>query len=284
MVKPQGVEEAANARVSRGREQNVSKTVNTTHRRPMRAVTPMTRAARTAGGAAMAAGIMLTGGSFAAADETGIKGAPQAEGASPAALAPVTAPSVAIPGTKAGASAFTLAPAASTITVKAPVEQADEAEVTERRSEERATRSNEREDRRDRNDRDERREEKKESRNEGRELSPGKGASILATARSGIGVPYVWGGSTPQGWDCSGFTAWVYAQHGISLPHSAGAQARMGKRIPRSEARPGDLVYKPGHVGIYAGNGRLVDAGNRRVDTSERALYSGNWSFYRIVG
>ena len=112
--------------------------------------------------------------------------------------------------------------------------------------------------------------------------SAAKGSSILATARSGIGTPYVYGGTSPSGWDCSGFVQWVYAQHGISLPRGAAAQAAAGTVIPRSEARPGDLVYKPGHIGIYAGGNQFVDAGNSRVDTSERNIYSGSWTFIRI--
>src|SRR5690606_2836174 len=114
--------------------------------------------------------------------------------------------------------------------------------------------------------------------------SAAKGGSILATARSGIGTPYVYGGTSPSGWDCSGFVQWVYAQHGISLPRGAGDQAAAGTVIPRSEARPGDLVYKPGHIGIYAGGNQFVDAGNSRVDTSERNIYSGSWTFIRIGG
>ena len=114
--------------------------------------------------------------------------------------------------------------------------------------------------------------------------SAAKGSSILATARSGIGTPYVYGGTSPSGWDCSGFVQWVYAQHGISLPRGAGDQAAAGTVIPRSEARPGDLVYKPGHIGIYAGGNQFVDAGNSRVDTSERNIYSGSWTFIRVGG
>src|SRR5699024_5623123 len=97
--------------------------------------------------------------------------------------------------------------------------------------------------------------------------SAAKGSSILATARSGIGTPYVFGGTSTSGWDCSGFVQWVYAQHGIDLPRGANAQAAAGTVIPRSEAKPGDLVYKPGHIGIYAGGNKFVDAGNSRVDT-----------------
>ncbi|GAP79675.1 NLP/P60 family protein [Brachybacterium sp. SW0106-09] len=114
--------------------------------------------------------------------------------------------------------------------------------------------------------------------------SAAKGSSILATARSGIGTPYVYGGTSPSGWDCSGLVQWVYAQHGISLPRGASDQAAAGTVIPRSEARPGDLVYKPGHIGIYAGGNQFVDAGNSRVDTSERNIYSGSWTFIRIGG
>lgn len=112
--------------------------------------------------------------------------------------------------------------------------------------------------------------------------SAAKGGSILATARSGIGTPYVYGGTSPSGWDCSGFVQWVYAQHGVNLPRGAGDQAAAGTVISRSEARPGDLVYKPGHIGIYAGGNQFVDAGNSRVDTSERNIYSGSWTFIRV--
>ena len=112
--------------------------------------------------------------------------------------------------------------------------------------------------------------------------STGKGDSILATARNGIGTPYVYGGTSTSGWDCSGFVQWVYGQHGISLPRGAAGQAAAGTAIPRSEAQPGDLVYKPGHIGIYAGGNKFVDAGNSRVDTSERNIYSGNWTFIRV--
>ncbi|MDN6303962.1 MAG: C40 family peptidase, partial [Brachybacterium sp.] len=112
--------------------------------------------------------------------------------------------------------------------------------------------------------------------------SAAKGSSILATARNGIGTPYVYGGTSTSGWDCSGFVQWVYGQHGINLPRGAAGQAAAGTVIPRSQAQPGDLVYKPGHIGIYAGGNQFVDAGNSRVDTSERNIYSGSWTFIRV--
>lgn len=82
--------------------------------------------------------------------------------------------------------------------------------------------------------------------------------SIVATAQSVLGVPYVFGGNTPAGFDCSGFTQWVYAQHGISLPRIAGSQSSVGAPVPLGDVQPGDLIVWPGHTGIYAGNGQMI--------------------------
>lgn len=305
----------------------MSKTVNNTHRRPMRPVTPAVKASRFAAGAAVTAGIMLTGGAAATADPAVDAPAPQADGISLPVIAPADAPSVEIPGaavaSDAASAALSIAPAAdAAISISLPdaaqpaadAQNADQADsqrssaAEQRSGERRADRSNERADRsndntdrsgsnadrtddsssdsRDRADSGSSKPSKKKSSEDKKSAdsapAPRNGGGVLSTARSGIGVPYVFGGSTRSGWDCSGFTAWVYAQHGVSLPHSAGAQAAMGTRVSRSEARPGDLVYKPGHVGIYAGGNMMVDAGNKRVDTSERKLYSGDWTFIRI--
>jgi cell wall-associated NlpC family hydrolase len=88
-------------------------------------------------------------------------------------------------------------------------------------------------------------------------------SSVVAFAASYVGkVPYVWGGSTPAGFDCSGFTMYVYSNFGVSLPHNAAAQQSMCADVTGSE-QPGDLVFfgRPAyHVGIYAGGGSMIDA------------------------
>lgn len=98
-----------------------------------------------------------------------------------------------------------------------------------------------------------------------------------------LGTRYRYGGSSSRGFDCSGFTSYIYRQHGISLPHNSAAQYRVGKPVRRSELRPGDLVFfrtrgsRISHVGIYIGNGQFVHAssarGRVRVDTLNSGYY-----------
>ena len=98
-----------------------------------------------------------------------------------------------------------------------------------------------------------------------------------------LGARYRYGGSGSRGFDCSGFTAYIYRQHGISLPHNSAAQYRVGKPVSRSELRPGDLVFfrtrgrRISHVGIYIGDGKFVHAssarGRVRIDTLNSGYY-----------
>jgi cell wall-associated NlpC family hydrolase len=81
-------------------------------------------------------------------------------------------------------------------------------------------------------------------------------------ARTQLGVPYVYGGASPGGFDCSGLVMWVYGRLGISLPHNAAALYGTGRPVSPSHLQPGDLVFFHGlgHVGIYIGHGRMIHA------------------------
>ena len=82
----------------------------------------------------------------------------------------------------------------------------------------------------------------------------------VSAALSRLGMPYVWAASGPNSFDCSGLTMWAYAQVGIGLPHSSSAQRGSGPSVSLSALAPGDLVFMPGHVGMYIGNGNIVHA------------------------
>ncbi len=89
------------------------------------------------------------------------------------------------------------------------------------------------------------------------------GVQALRYALTKVGDPYVWGAAGPSSFDCSGLVMWAYAQVGISLEHFTGDQWNEGEHISRSELEPGDLVFfypDIGHVGLYVGNGLMVDA------------------------
>ncbi len=99
---------------------------------------------------------------------------------------------------------------------------------------------------------------------------------IVDTARQYLGTPYLWGGSTPRGFDCSGFTQYVFRQHGISIPRTTTTQCNVGTYVSQDELLPGDLVflqntYRDGisHVGIYIGNGQMIHAANAGVLISD---------------
>lgn len=110
--------------------------------------------------------------------------------------------------------------------------------------------------------------------------------SAISAATSKVGSTYVWGTSGPSTFDCSGLTSYAYRQVGISLPRSSRAQFSMGSSVAKSDLQPGDLVfyYSPiSHVGIYIGNGKIVDAANTRSGVRITTLNSMPFSGARRV-
>jgi cell wall-associated NlpC family hydrolase len=91
---------------------------------------------------------------------------------------------------------------------------------------------------------------------------PARYGGVVGIAMQYLGVPYVWGGASPSGFDCSGLVMYVFAQVGVSLPHSTYAQWGMGVPVSRDQLQPGDLVFFDGlgHVGIYVGGGSFIHA------------------------
>jgi cell wall-associated NlpC family hydrolase len=112
-------------------------------------------------------------------------------------------------------------------------------------------------------------------------VAPSQYGGVVGIALQYLGTPYVWAGSSPGGFDCSGFTSYVYAQVGVSLPHNAAAQFGYGTPVPFDQLEPGDLVFFDGlgHVGLYIGNGEFVHAPHTGdvVKISSLAEYGGSY-------
>jgi cell wall-associated NlpC family hydrolase len=118
-------------------------------------------------------------------------------------------------------------------------------------------------------------------------------SSVVGIAMQYLGTPYVWGGASPAGFDCSGLVMYVYAQVGISLPHYTVAQYNYPNSVSvsRSQLEPGDLVFFAGlgHVGIYVGNGQFIHAPHTgdvvRIDSLNEGWYSAEFDgAKRILG
>jgi cell wall-associated NlpC family hydrolase len=110
------------------------------------------------------------------------------------------------------------------------------------------------------------------------------GDRVFDTALNYIGSPYAYSGVGPEYFDCSGFTRFVLAKHGIHLEHSATLQLHSGRIIPESQARLGDLLWMPGHIGFWAGDGLMLDSlkPGKRVDI--RKAWTSNYKIIRLNG
>jgi cell wall-associated NlpC family hydrolase len=125
--------------------------------------------------------------------------------------------------------------------------------------------------------------------------APEAASDIVRTAYSYRGTPYVYGGASRGGFDCSGFTSYLYGKRGVALPHTARGQFAMGRKVERGDLKPGDLVFfqtvTPGisHVGVYVGNGQFIHASSRRsggvrVDSLDSGYYKEHFRGARRMG
>ncbi len=96
------------------------------------------------------------------------------------------------------------------------------------------------------------------------------GNVVLAYAQAQVGRPYCWGGTGPRCFDCSGLVMMAWRQVGVSLPRSADAFAGLVPEVPLTQVRPADVVWWPGHVGLYVDNGWIIDAEGAKYGVVER--------------
>lgn len=112
------------------------------------------------------------------------------------------------------------------------------------------------------------------------------GSDIVSYARQFLGCNYLWGGTSPiTGFDCSGYTQYIYAAFGISLPHSSDSQSMYGTLVSAADAQPGDLVTYNGHAAIYVGNGMIINAMDYNLGVRECSMYAisnGNMQIHRL--
>ena len=110
---------------------------------------------------------------------------------------------------------------------------------------------------------------------------------LLEDAKYFKGGKYVWGGTTPQGFDCSGYVQYLYKKHNINLPRTAWAQSKKGQNVGKNELEKGDLIFfltdkKRGipvtHVGIYLGNGQFIHAASKKKGIIISPIHSGYYS------
>jgi cell wall-associated NlpC family hydrolase len=121
-------------------------------------------------------------------------------------------------------------------------------------------------------------------------LEAAAGTDLTALARQYIGTPYAWGGSSPRGFDCTGFVMFVYRQFDIELPRSEAGQLASGPRVASDDLQAGDVVvfqntyrYGLSHTGIYLGDGRFIHSANERTGVVVSNIWDSYWG-PRYVG
>jgi peptidoglycan hydrolase CwlO-like protein len=118
------------------------------------------------------------------------------------------------------------------------------------------------------------------------EVPPNRyGSAVVDVAMQYLGVPYVWGGASPAGFDCSGLVVWAYAQLGVSVPHYTGSLWQMGTYVSRDQLQAGDLVFFNGlgHMGIYIGGGQFIHSPHTG-DVVKISSLSDGWYASTYVG
>ena len=113
------------------------------------------------------------------------------------------------------------------------------------------------------------------------------GSAIAQYSLQFKGYPYVYGGTSPSGWDCSGFVQYVFAQFGVSLPRTSGAMMSVGSPVGSlAEAQPGDIIANAGHAAIYIGNGMVMNAMTTSSGTDTAPVswvFTGGYAIRRVV-
>lgn len=108
-------------------------------------------------------------------------------------------------------------------------------------------------------------------------VGTGGGAAIVAEARKYLGIPYVWGGASASGADCSGLVLLAHKAIGVNLPHYSGSQGSGGKAVSASNRQPGDVVCYVGHVGVYIGGGMMIHAPQPGENIEIVSVYGSPW-------
>ncbi len=121
-----------------------------------------------------------------------------------------------------------------------------------------------------------------------RKVVTATGSSVVNTARSMLGAPYRYGGTTPKGFDCSGLVSYVYRQAGIRIPRTSSDQYRQARKVSLQRLQPGDLLFfrlsppKVSHVGIYEGSGRFIHAASSGKRVAYATLENPYWREHLI--